>query len=133
MFVNQQLRHFTEDFVMNNKYIHLIHDNSGELKYINYSGFNIRDVRTTVYSPDMNAYAERFVRTIRNEAFDWFILFKYEQIRNILKKYISFYNSKRPHQGKGSVPQGYTPHKHGRIIAEPVLNGLFHHYKRKTA
>ncbi|HAK45345.1 MAG TPA: hypothetical protein DCO79_05430 [Spirochaeta sp.] len=41
------------------------HDNSGELKYFPYQEYEINGVATTPYSPNLNAYAERFIRSIR--------------------------------------------------------------------
>jgi hypothetical protein len=78
----------------------------------------------------MNAFAERFIGSVRREAFDWFILFNETQIRNILVEYIGYYNEKRPHQGIAQkAPNGYTPQKQGNIITYPILPGLHHHYK----
>ena len=45
---------------------YLIHDNSGELRWFPYDQYNFKDVRIVPYSPDMNAYAERFVPFARN-------------------------------------------------------------------
>lgn len=53
----------------------LIHDNSGELKWLPYSEYGINGVATVPYSPIMNAYAERFVRSVRSECLDWMIVF----------------------------------------------------------
>ena len=39
--------------------------NSGELKWFPYERYNLKHVSIILYSPDMNAYAERFVRSIR--------------------------------------------------------------------
>ena len=78
----------------------------------------------------MNAFAERFIGSVRREAFDWFILFNQGQIRNILVEYVGYYNEKRPHQGIAQkVPKGYTPQKQGKVITYPILSGLHHHYK----
>ena len=84
----------------------LIHDNSGELKWFPYDQYNIRDVAIVPYSPNMNAYAERFVRSIRQECLDYFIIFTYGQLRNIVKSYIEYYNNYRPHQGLKGIPNG---------------------------
>jgi transposase InsO family protein len=48
---------------------YLIHDNSGELKYFPYQDYGIKGVATTPYSPNLNAYAERFIRSIRQGMF----------------------------------------------------------------
>ncbi len=66
---------------------HLIHDNSGELKWFPYDTYGIKGVAITPYSPNMNAYAERFVRSVRQECLDWFIVFNETQLRKIMKEY----------------------------------------------
>jgi hypothetical protein len=52
-------------------------------------------VRITPYSPDMNAYAERFVRSLRQECLDHFVIFTENQLRRVLKSYIDYYNNYR--------------------------------------
>jgi len=79
----------------------------------------------------MNAIAERFVGSIRREALDYFILFHENQIKNILKEYISYYNSLRPHQGIAQkIPNGYKAKSSGRVLNLPILGGLCNHYLR---
>ena len=114
--------------------VYLIHDNDSAFSAVNYDACKVESVPTTPYSPNMNAYAERFVRTIRNEALDWFILFNYKQVEEITREHITYYNKQRPHQSlEQQPPEGYTPQKEGEIISFPVLSGLHHHYSRKTA
>jgi len=72
-------------------------------------------------SPNLNAYAERFIRSNRQECLDWFIIFTEKQLRNIIKQYLEYYNfvvlvrlvveydqnnKFRPHQGLGVIPEG---------------------------
>jgi len=131
-FVRQQLIEFIWNF--EGKRIYLIHDSSGEFCNINYDDFGIEGIKISVNAPNMNAFAERFIGSVRREAFDWFILFNEAQIRNILAEYIGYYNEKRPHQGIAQkVPKGYTPQKQGKVITHPILSGLHHHYERLAA
>lgn len=113
----------------------LIHDNAGEFLYQDYEGLGITDVKISPYSPNMNAYAERFIGSVRRECLDWFIILSYNQLERILSEYIDYYNTMRPHQGiMQDIPKGYTPQKEGgRIIKKPVLSGLWHHYHREAA
>jgi len=63
----------------------------------------------------MNALAERFVGSTRREALDYFLLFNENQIMKILKEYIDYYNSKRPHQGMDHrIPLGYKSQSNGK-------------------
>jgi hypothetical protein len=114
----------------------LIHDNSNELKYFPYEQYNFKHVATVPYSPNMNAYAERFVRSLRNDCLDWFIIFTEGQLRNIIDAYIDYYNNYRPHQGlKGipNVPLDQEYPKTGVIKQKPLLFGLHNHYYREAA
>jgi len=113
----------------------LIHDNSAELKHFPYEQYNFKHVRIMPYSPDMNAYAERFVRSIRQECLDWFVIFTYGQLCKIVKSYIDYYNNYRPHQGLKGIPNGQTEQysKTGEIKQKPLLFGLHNHYYRQAA
>ena len=49
----------------------------------------------------VNAVAERFVRSVRRECLDWFIIVGERQLRKLLEEYVYYYNEQRPHQGIG--------------------------------
>ena len=129
-FLRKQFSYFSDVYPDS----YLIHDNSGELKWFPYTEYGIKGVATVPYSPNMNAYAERFVRSVRTECLDWMIVFNQTQLRNIMKEYVKYYNSMRPHQGLGRVPDGnQSERKTGRIRKERMLFGLHHRYYRETA
>jgi transposase InsO family protein len=130
-FVKNQLRSFMEDHDGEKAY--MVHDNDGSFNYIDYDSLGIRDLRISVKAPDMNAYAERFIGSIRREALDWYVLFTERQVEKIIKEYIFYYNNYRMHQGIETVPGGYTPQTKGKVASIPVLSGLHHHYYRKAA
>lgn len=73
----------------------LIHDNSGELRCFPYNRYNFKEIRIVPYSPNMNAYAERFVRSMRQECLDHFIIFSYGQLQRLVSGYIEYYNNYR--------------------------------------
>ena len=127
-FLRNQLSYFEELHPVS----YLIHDNSGELKYFPYQEYKIRGVSTTPYSPNLNAYAERFIRSIRQECLDWFVIFSEMQLRNILRSYTEYYNDFRPHQGINSIPAGRSPDVTGKIKRKPVLYVLHNHYYRAS-
>jgi putative transposase len=83
----------------------------------------------------MNAYAERFVRTVRRECLDHFVIFTQAQLGNILRRFIQYYNKMRPHMGIGGrIPcQQAPPETSGAVCKTPVLGGLHNHYFRKVA
>ncbi len=57
----------------------------------------------------MNSIAERFVRSVRTEALDNFIILDQKQVSKIITGYVHYYNSMRPHQGIYSIPLGKPP------------------------
>ncbi len=129
-FVRQQLIGFGEKL---NSLVYMIHDNAAQLNK-NYLAHGIKEIRTSVKAPNMNAIAERFIGSVRREALDYFLLISEQQILNILQEYIDYYNSKRPHQGLGQqVPEGYKPQRHGKVRKTPILGGLCNHYDRIAA
>ena len=114
---------------------YLIHDNSGELKWFPYNRYNIKGITTVPYSPNMNVYAERFVRSIRQDCLDHFLIFTYGQLRRIIRSYMDYYNNYRPHQGLKGIPNGLPAEcsKTGTIKQKPLLFGLHNHYYRDAA
>ncbi len=50
-------------------------------------------------SPKDNAFAERFVRTVRQECLDHLLIFGERHLRWTLREYLRHYNAERPHRG----------------------------------
>jgi len=101
---------------------------------LNYIAYGIEGIKTSVEAPNMNALAERFIGSVRQEAMDYYLLISEKQIIKILQEYIDYYNSKRPHQGiDQQVPNGYKPQNHGKVLKFPIIGGVCHHYTRLAA
>ena len=82
----------------------------------------------------MNSIAERWIGSVRREILDHFIIFSKNQLRNILKEYVEYYNKTRPHQGiYQQIPQGYKIRKDGKIKSRPILFGLNQEFYREAA
>jgi putative transposase len=64
----------------------------------------IRVIHTPVRAPQANAYAERFVRTVRNECLDWLLVIGRRHLERILRVYTQHYNRERPHRGLALHP-----------------------------
>ena len=54
-------------------------------------------------SPWLNGVAERWVKSVKDEALSKMILFGERSLRHVLSEYIAHYHGARPHQGKGNV------------------------------
>ncbi len=131
-FVRNQLTSFMFDRVGMKTY--LIHDNSGELKWTDYKSIGITGISITPYSPNLNAHAERFVRSAKCECFNYFVVFNHIQLRNLMREYVKYYNRKRPHQGNGNkLPDESKRTKTGTIRKESVLFGLYTNYYRAAS
>ena len=64
-----------------------------------FAGSGITAIRIPARAPRANAYAERWVRTLRHELLDRTIIWNEKQLRRLLIEYIDHYNSHRPHRG----------------------------------
>lgn len=81
--------------------------------------------------PNMNAHGERLIRSLRRECLDHVLLFGEEHLRRLLSEYVGYFNGCRPHQGRGQIiPLGPANMGTGTIVAQPILVGLHHAYRR---
>ncbi len=83
-------------------------------------------------SPNLNSHAERFVRSVREEALDHLILFSEEQLRYVLTEYLR-YHHERIHQGINRIIEPQYEGNQGEIICIERLGGLLKSYHRKAA
>jgi putative transposase len=88
-------------------------------------------------SPQLNAFAERFVRSVKEEALSRIILFGERSLWHVLNEYMTHYHEERPHQGKGNVilfpfirPD---QDREGTIRCHERLGGLLKYYDRDAA
>jgi len=69
-----------------------------------FSAEGIRVLRTPVRAPRANAYAERWVGTVRREVLDRMLIFGRRHLVTVLAEYADHYNVHRPHRPLGQVP-----------------------------
>ena len=87
-------------------------------------------------SPNLNAYAERWVRSVKEECLCKVILFGECSLRRALKEYIKHYHAERNHQGKGNVLL-FPRHRAGDcerpVQCRERLGGLLRYYHQEAA
>jgi transposase InsO family protein len=94
-------------------------------------------IHTPIRAPQANAYAERFVRTIRTECLDWLLILGRRHLEHVLRVYTSPYNRERPHRGLALLaPDSRSADSQvstGEIERRDRLGGLIHEYRRAAA
>jgi putative transposase len=118
---------------------YLIHDRDGKFcpafqQTIEAAG--VTRIPLPARSPNLNAYAERWVRSVKDEALSRLILVGESCLRHALTEYVAHYHEERPHQGKGNVvlmPAAYGSQREGPIRCRERLGGLLKYYHRRAA
>jgi transposase InsO family protein len=92
----------------------------------------IRVVLTPYRAPNANAYAERFVRSIKEECLDRVTPFGERHLRRAISEYVEHYHRERNHQGIENALIERAPAKNavGRIRRRPRLGGVLNYYER---
>jgi transposase len=90
-------------------------------------------------SPNCNPHAERFVKSIRSECLDRFVIFGERHLRHLIREFAAHYHTERYHQGLGSQIIMPTPSPSndnaslGAIGRRSRLGGLLNFYRREAA
>ena len=98
----------------------------------------IRVIRTPVRSPKANAFAERFVRTVRLELLDLTLIRGRRHLDQVLRRYAEHYNARRPHRGlhlrtpAGVAEREFVPEV-PKVRRIDVLGGLICEYEPVAA
>jgi putative transposase len=93
----------------------------------------LRVLRTPVRAPRANAYAERWVGTVRRELLDRMLILGCRQLRSVLAEYVDHYNRHRPHRALGQTPplgagRSAVVVPAGTVARRDRLGGLIHEY-----
>jgi putative transposase len=97
----------------------------------------IKVIHTPIGAPRANAYAERFVRSVRAECLDWLLIIGRRHLEHVLCIYTAHYNRERPHRGLALHPpeQATAAQQQNtrKIERRDRLGGLIHEYHRAAA
>jgi putative transposase len=130
----------------------LMHDNDGKYSKSFLAALKkskVKTQRTPIRSPNMVAFAERFVQTIKQEVLNHFIVFGHKLMDVLCQEFKVHYHEERPHQGlDNELVIGMKPKKKSKSRSKPVesvsipiseirckerLGGLLKSYSRKAA
>jgi putative transposase len=97
----------------------------------------IRTIRTPIRAPRANAFAERFVGTIRRECLDRMLIFHRRQLEAVLAEYVDHYNGHRPHRSleqasplsMSAASLSTAPPDVTKLRRSDRLGGLVHEYE----
>jgi putative transposase len=92
---------------------------------------------TPVQAPSANAYAERWVRTIRAECLDWLLIVSRGHLEQVLRIYAQHYNRHRPHRALGLQPPSPSAGpalagkaRRAQVRRRDLLGGAVHEHQR---
>ncbi len=126
-------------FLANCRY--LLHDRDGKFcpafDQIIESG-NVQPIQLPARSPNLNAFSERWVKSVKEECLGKLILFGESSLRRSLQAYELHYHEERNHQGKGNTllfPSQARPvgSDQGSVQCQERLGGLLKYYYRRAA
>src|SRR5215831_4178870 len=140
LWVSQVARNLTdaeEGFLTGKRY--LIHDRdplftAEFLEILKSSG--VQSLKLPPCSPNLNAYAERFVRTIKESCLERIILFGEGSLRKAIQEFVEHYHRERNHQGLGNrliVQEEPHGRSGGAIQCRQRLGGMLNYYYRQAA
>ena len=98
------------------------------------------EVRPTPFrSPNLNAYIERWVQSIKSECLDEFVPLGLAHLDLLVSEYVAHYHSERPHQSLDNKPLGGSSAtaegvpKPAEVRCKTRLGGVLRHYQRAAA
>ena len=87
-------------------------------------------------SPNLNAYAERWVRSVKQECLCKVILFGERSLRRALREYVEHYHAERNHQGKDNIllfARDKVVDRKRPVQCDERLGGLLRYYHQEAA
>ena len=99
---------------------------------------DVKPLRLPARSPNLNAFSERWVKSVKSECLSKLILFGESSLRRVLREYLAHYHAERNHQGKDNVLLFPSTAKVMKPIDESVdckerLGGLLKYYHLEAA
>ncbi len=117
---------------------YLIHDRDGKFcpAFIDtLKAVDVKPLKLPARSPNLNAHAEKWVQSVKNESVSKLILFGEASLRRVLADFEAHYHGERNHQGKGNVilfPLEEGVAEDGPVRCRERLGGLLKYYLREA-
>ena len=97
----------------------------------------VAPVKLPARSPDLNSFAERWVKSVKEECLSKLILFGEKSLRHALREYVVYYHHERNHQGKENLllfpASDPLPQSERKVRSRERLGGLLRFYHREAA
>ena len=94
----------------------------------------MRSARLPARSPNLNAYAERFVLSIKSECLNRMVILGERHLRRAIEEFVDHYHLERTHQGLGNqLIEGVPECGSGDVARRERLGGILSHYYREAA
>ena len=135
--IGRNLSDAEDDFLVGKRF--LIHDRdplfTAEFRET-LAAAGVESVRLPARSPNLNAYAERFVRTIKESCLERMVLLGEQSLRRATREFLVHYHRERNHQGLDN--RLISPGPAGTDLAAPIerrqrLGGMLNYYYRQAA
>jgi len=140
LWMAQVARNLSDDvdgFLMGKRYLIHDHDPLYTAEFLGTLGAaGVKSAKLPPRSPNLNAHAERFVRTIKESCLDRMILFGEGSLRKAIHAFIAHYHLERNHQGLGNrliTPQEPRIRGTGAVQRRQRLGGMLNYYYRHAA
>ena len=98
----------------------------------------VKPLKLPARSPNLNSFAERWVRSVREECLSKLVLLGEGSLRRAVGEYVTHFLEERNHQGKGNVllfprNEEIIGSRKGRVRCKERLGGLLKYYHREAA
>ena len=139
-FMKQVARNLTDvsdGFLLNKAFLLMDRDTKYTEEFRDYlDREGVKPVRCPAQAPNCNVFAERFVRSIKDECLGRMILFGESSLRRALREYVAHYQTERTHQGLGNrllEPLASVRSTDAPIQCRERLGGMLNYYYREAA
>ena len=119
---------------------YLIHDRDSKCResfHRTIETVGVAPVKLPARSPDLNSFAERWVKSVKQECLSKLILFGEKSLRHALREHVVYYHHERNHQGKENLllfpASEQLPQSERKVRSRERLGGLLRFYHREAA